>query len=124
AEAIDQTRGWFYTLLAIATLLDKPVPYRNVLCYGHVLDKKGQKMSKSKGNIVDPWEMFSRHGVDAIRFYFFSVNQPGEPKRFDEKAIEEVTKKVFLILWNVLSFERMFRVADTDHSIRPQVSHP
>lgn len=109
SEAIDQTRGWFYTLLAVSTLLgyEEP-PYKNVICLGHVLDAKGQKMSKSKGNTVDPWEMIDKHGADAIRLFFFTVNQPGEPKRFDEKAVLEVTKKTFLILWNVLSFYRMF----------------
>jgi isoleucyl-tRNA synthetase len=110
AEAIDQTRGWFYTLLAVSTLMGREEPpYKNVICLGHVLDAKGQKMSKSKGNVVDPWLMFDKHGSDAIRFYLFTVNQPGEPKRFDEKAVEEVTKKVFLILWNVLTFWQMFR---------------
>ncbi|MEA3248833.1 MAG: class I tRNA ligase family protein [Patescibacteria group bacterium] len=108
SEAIDQTRGWFYTLLAISTLLDRGTSYKNVICLGHVLDAKGQKMSKSKGNVVDPWVMMDKWGADAIRYYFFTVNQPGEPKRFDEKGIEEITKKVFLILWNVLSFHKMF----------------
>ncbi len=110
AEAIDQTRGWFYTLLAVSALTGREEPpYKNVICLGHVLDAKGQKMSKSKGNVVDPWLMFDKHGADAIRFYFFTVNQPGEPKRFDEKGVEEVTKKVFLILWNVLTFWQMFK---------------
>jgi isoleucyl-tRNA synthetase len=108
AEAIDQTRGWFYTLLSVSTLLDCGTPYRNVICLGHIQDNKGQKMSKSKGNIVDPWEMMDKWGADAIRYYMFTLNQPGEPKRFDEKGLEEVTKKVFLILWNVLSFWKMF----------------
>ncbi|MFA6603896.1 MAG: class I tRNA ligase family protein [Patescibacteria group bacterium] len=109
SEAIDQTRGWFYTLLAVSTLLDKPTPpYKNVICLGHVLDAKGQKMSKSKGNVVDPWLMISKYGADAIRYHFFTVNQPGEPKCFDEKSLDEVTKKVFLILWNVLTFWQMY----------------
>jgi len=109
SEAIDQTRGWFYTLLAVSTLLGKETPpYRNVICLGHVLDAKGQKMSKSKGNVVDPWLMIDKYGADAIRYYFFTVNQPGEPKLFDEKQLDEVTKKVFLILWNVLSYYQMY----------------
>jgi len=108
SEAIDQTRGWFYTLLAISTLLGRGTSYKNVICLGHVLDAKGQKMSKSKGNVVDPWAMMDKWGADAVRWYFFTVNQPGEPKRFDEKGLEEITKKVFLILWNVLSFWKMF----------------
>jgi isoleucyl-tRNA synthetase len=109
SEAIDQTRGWFYTLLAVSTLLGNGTPpFRNVICLGHVLDAKGQKMSKSKGNVVDPWVMIDKYGADAIRYHFFTVNQPGEPKCFDEKALDEVTKKVFLILWNVLSFYQMY----------------
>ncbi len=109
SEAIDQTRGWFYTLLAVATLLGKETPpYKNVICLGHVLDGKGQKMSKSKGNVVDPFVAIDKFGADAIRYYFFTVNQPGDPKRFDEKAVEDVVKKTFLILWNVLSFYKMY----------------
>ncbi|HSD12881.1 MAG TPA: class I tRNA ligase family protein, partial [Patescibacteria group bacterium] len=109
SEAIDQTRGWFYTLLAVSTLLGKETPpYKNVICLGHVLDSKGQKMSKSKGNVVDPFAAIDKYGADVIRWYFFTVNQPGDPKRFDEKAVDDVTKKVFLILWNVLTFWKMF----------------
>lgn len=112
-EAIDQTRGWFYTLLAVSTLLGKETPpYKNVICLGHVLDSKGQKMSKSKGNVVDPFAAIDKYGADVIRWYFFTVNQPGDPKRFDERAVNEVTKKVFLILWNVLTYYKMFAPAD------------
>jgi|GEM_PF-1662372 len=110
AEAIDQTRGWFYTLLAVSVLLGrKEPPYRNVICYNHILDARGKKMSKSKGNMVDPFEAFDRFGADAVRYFLFTVNQPGEYKRFDDKAVDEVTKKVFMILWNVLSFWQMYR---------------
>jgi isoleucyl-tRNA synthetase len=108
SEAIDQTRGWFYTLLAVSTLLGKEPAYKNVICLGHLLDAKGQKMSKSKGNVVDPWKMFEKYGSDAVRFHLYTVNQPGEPKRFDEKEVDGVVKKVFLILFNVLSFWKMF----------------
>ncbi len=109
SEAIDQTRGWFYTLLAVSTLLGKTTPpYKNVICLGHVLDGKGKKMSKSKGNVVDPFEAMDKYGADVIRYYLFTVNQPGEAKRFDEKAVDEVTKKVFLILWNVLTYYKMY----------------
>ncbi len=109
SEAIDQTRGWFYTLLAVSTLLGKNTPpYKNVICLGHVLDAKGQKMSKSKGNVVDPFIAIDKYGADVIRYYFFTVNQPGDPKRFDERAVDEVTKKVFLILWNVLTYYKMY----------------
>lgn len=121
SEAIDQTRGWFYTLLAVSTLLDRPTPpYKNVICLGHVLDAKGQKMSKSKGNVVDPFKAIDTYGADAIRYYFFTVNQPGEPKRFDEKSVEEVTKKVFLILWNVLTFYKMFAGEQKDRMAEGQ----
>ncbi len=109
SEAIDQTRGWFYTLLAVSTLLGKKTPpFKNVICLGHVLDSKGQKMSKSKGNVVDPFAAIDKFGADAVRFYFFGVNQPGDPKRFDEKAVSEVVNKVFLLLWNVYTFWRMY----------------
>ena len=108
SEAIDQTRGWFYTLLAVSTLLDKATPpFKNVICLGHILDAKGQKMSKSKGNVVEPFAAMDKFGADVIRYYLFTVNQPGEPKRFDEKAVDEVLKKVFMILWNVLAFYQM-----------------
>jgi isoleucyl-tRNA synthetase len=108
AEAIDQTRGWFYTLLAVSTLLGREPAYKNVICLGHLLDAKGQKMSKSKGNVVDPWKMFEKYGADAVRFHLYTVNQPGEAKRFDEKEVDGVVKKLFLILWNVLSFWKMY----------------
>jgi isoleucyl-tRNA synthetase len=108
SEAIDQTRGWFYTMLAVAALMGRTEPpFRNCVVLGHVLDAKGKKMSKSKGNAVNPFDAFDQFGADAVRYYFFTVNQPGEYKRFDPKAVEEVTKKNFLILWNVLSFYQM-----------------
>ena len=107
-EAIDQTRGWFYTLLATSTLLDRGAPYKNVICLAHINDKHGKKMSKSKGNVVDPWEMMERHGADALRMLLYTMNQPGETKNFDPRAVEEIVKKNWLILWNVLSFYNMF----------------
>lgn len=110
SEAIDQTRGWFYTLLAVNTLLGyKHPPYKNVISMNHILDAKGFKMSKSKGNIVDPWAMFAKYGADAMRFYLYSVNQPNDYKRFDEKDVDGVVKKVFLILWNTMEFWKMNR---------------
>lgn len=104
SEAIDQTRGWFYTLLAISTLLDKGPAYKNVINLGHLLDTKGQKMSKSKGNVIDPWDAMAKYGVDSLRWYMYSVNQPGDNKLFGEKDAELVLRKNFVILWNVLSF--------------------
>jgi isoleucyl-tRNA synthetase len=104
SEAIDQTRGWFYTLLAVSTLLEKGISYRNVICLGHVLDEKGQKMSKSKGNVVSPWEVGEKYGFDAVRWYFYTVNQPGDAKRFREQDLRDIVKRLHLILWNVYSF--------------------
>ncbi|MFN3301634.1 MAG: isoleucine--tRNA ligase [Patescibacteria group bacterium] len=109
AEGIDQTRGWFYTLLAISTLLDFGPPYKNVICHGLVLDEKGEKMSKSRGNVVLPEKIINRYGADALRFYFYTVNQPGEAKCFSEKQVEEIVKRIFLIFWNVVSFYQIYK---------------
>ncbi len=117
AEAIDQTRGWFYTLLAVAAIVGKGLPrgpalrgapYKNVISTGHVLDKQGQKMSKSKGNIMDPWTMIQKYGADAIRWHFFTMNDPGDPKRFDEADLGKTLRKTFLILWNSFQFLHMY----------------
>jgi isoleucyl-tRNA synthetase len=113
-EAIDQTRGWFYTLHAIGVLLGKGLAYKNVICLGHILDKEGKKMSKSLGNTVNPWEMMDKYGVDAIRFWMYSVNQPGDSKNFDEKTIDEVVKRVFNMLSNVYTFYELY--ADKNRS--------
>lgn len=122
SEAIDQTRGWFYTLLAIGVLLGKGAPYKNVICLGHINDAKGEKMSKSKGNIVDPWEVLDKWGADALRFHFYAINQPGEAKNFDVKNIEEVVKKNFLILFNVLSFYQTYALSSASAPQSPPVS--
>jgi len=95
SEAIDQTRGWFYTLLAVSTLLKKGTPFKNVICLGLVLDEKGQKMSKSKGNIVKPAEAINRFGADAARLYFYTVNGAADAKRFDFKEVESLYRKFF-----------------------------
>jgi len=110
AEAIDQTRGWFYTLLAISTLLGFGSPYKNVVSAGHVLDKKGEKMSKSKGNIVDPWLILEKYSADALRWYFFAVNQPGDAKLFSEKEVEEKLKKFILTFWNCYLFFKTYGI--------------
>jgi isoleucyl-tRNA synthetase len=104
AEGIDQTRGWFYTLLAISTLMGFGPPYKNVISLGHVLDEKGEKMSKSKGNVVDPWYIIGKYGVEATRWYFFTINQPGDPKLFSEKDVAEVLKRFILTFWNCYLF--------------------
>ncbi len=109
SEAIDQTRGWFYTLHAIGILMDRGKAFKNVICLGHLLDKDGKKMSKSLGNIVDPWEMIDKYGVDSLRLWMYSVNQPGESKNFDEKTISELHGKVFNLLYNVLAFYELYR---------------
>lgn len=104
SEAIDQTRGWFYTLLAVSTLLEQGAPYRNVVCLGHVLDEKGEKMSKSKGNVVRPPEILEKYGADALRWYFYRVNKPGASKLFSKKEVEKCLKKFLMTLWNCFRF--------------------
>ncbi len=111
SEAIDQTRGWFYTLLAVSTLLGKGAPYKNVICLGHMLDKDGKKMSKSLGNIVDPNEMIEKYSADAVRWYMYTITAPGDSKRFDEKILNEMVQKVFMILWNVKAFYELYASA-------------
>lgn len=108
-EAIDQTRGWFYTLHAVGTLMGRGRAYKNVICLGHILDAEGKKMSKSLGNIVDPWAMIEKYGVDTLRLWMYSVNQPGESKNFDEKTVAELHNKVFNLLYNVLAFYELYR---------------
>ena len=109
SEAIDQTRGWFYTLLAISTLLGFGTPYKNVISLGHVLDEKGEKMSKSKGNIVDPWYIVEKYGSDATRWYFYTVNQPGDSKLFSEKDVDGALRRFIMILWNCFVFYDTYR---------------
>lgn len=108
SEAIDQTRGWFYTLLAISTVLKKGPAYKNVISLGHILDEKGEKMSKSKGNIVDPWYVLEKYGADAARWYLFTINQPGDSKLFSEKDIETSLRKFILTFWNSYVFLKTY----------------
>lgn len=104
SEAIDQTRGWFYTLHALGTLLfDRPA-YKNVICLGHLLDGKGEKMSKSKGNVADPWEVVGRFGADATRWYMFAAGPPYNPRRFSMELVSESLRQFLLTLWNTYSF--------------------
>ncbi|KKU67672.1 MAG: Isoleucine-tRNA ligase [Parcubacteria group bacterium GW2011_GWA2_47_16] len=117
SEAIDQTRGWFYTLHAIGTLMGKGRAYKNVICLGHILDAEGKKMSKSIGNVVDPNLMIEKYGADALRFWMYSVNQPGEPKNFDEKTVDEVVKKVFNLAGNVLAFYKLYESENSKSQI-------
>lgn len=121
SEAIDQTRGWFYTLLAISTLLGKTAPYKNVITYGHILDAKGQKMSKSKGNVVNPWEVADKYGIDVLRWYFYTVGGPGEPKRFDIKDLNEVQNKFYRTFWNSYQFFKTYAGEVGSRSVRGRV---
>ncbi|HRZ95131.1 MAG TPA: class I tRNA ligase family protein [Candidatus Moranbacteria bacterium] len=117
-EAIDQTRGWFYTLHAISSLLsiDKKVPsgncFKNVICLGHILDAKGKKMSKSKGNIVEPMKIMDEYGADMLRWMLYTINQPGLPKRFDVKGMKDIMNRVFRMLWNSYYFFVMYSNID------------
>ena len=103
-EAVDQTRGWFYSLLAASTMLFGKSSYKNCLVLGHVLDSEGKKMSKSRGNTVDPWSVFSRQGADALRWTLFTATSPGNPRRFSEDQVDEAVRKYLLTLWNTYSF--------------------
>ncbi len=115
-EGLDQTRGWFYTLLAVSTLLNFGTPYKNVVVNGIVLDAKGKKMSKSKGNIVWPKDVIDRFGVDVARFYFYTINQVADPKRFDFKDVQTIYRKFFDTLRNVLVFFSTY----TDKQFKPK----
>jgi len=103
-EAVDQTRGWFYSLHAISTLLFSRPCFRNVICLGHILDDKGEKMSKAKGNVVKPMAVIDKHGADALRWYCLTSSPPGNVRRFSEKLVAEITRRFLLTLWNVYSF--------------------
>ncbi len=103
-EAQDQTRGWFYSLLAVATLLGQPAPYRNVVCLGLILDEEGQKMSKSRGNTVEPWQVLDTYGADALRWYFFTSKQPWDGYRFSAEAIGEGVRLFLKQLWSTYYF--------------------
>ena len=104
SEAVDQTRGWFYSLMAISTLLFNKAPFKNVIVMGHVQDENGQKMSKSKGNAVDPFDALQTYGADAIRWYFYTAGAPWLPKRFSGKAVQEGQRKFMSTLWNTYAF--------------------
>jgi isoleucyl-tRNA synthetase len=121
-EAVDQTRGWFYSLLAIATLMEyvgeikQGHCFDNVICLGHVLDAQGKKMSKSKGNVVDPWEMCNQFGSDTLRWYLYTINQAGEPKRFNVKDIADKNRRFFGTLFNSFIFLQTYK----DKGFRPR----
>ncbi len=103
-EAVDQTRGWFYSLHAISTLLFNQISYKNVVCLGLILDSEGVKMSKSRGNVVDPWDVLNLHGADALRWYLYTASPPASDRRFSLDLVGEVVRKFLLTLWNIYSF--------------------
>jgi isoleucyl-tRNA synthetase len=111
-EALDQTRGWFYSLLAVATLLFDRSSYRNVVCLGLILDEQGRKMSKSLGNTVEPWDVLDRFGADALRWYFFTSKQPWDGYRFSLNTIEESVRQFLLPLWNTYGFYVLYANAN------------
>ncbi len=104
SEAVDQTRGWFYSLHAISTLLFEQSCFKNVICLGHILDAEGEKMSKAKGNVVDPWSIINKYGADALRWYLFTSAPAGNVRRFSGEAVGEVLRNLLLTLWNIYSF--------------------
>jgi isoleucyl-tRNA synthetase len=101
---VDQTRGWFYSLHAISTLLNDEVSFKNVICLGHIQDAEGRKMSKSLGNIVQPWDVLNVHGADALRWYLYTASPPGQERRFSSDLVGDVIRSFTLTLWNVYSF--------------------
>ena len=118
-EGIDQTRGWFYSLLAVSTLLGKEAPYKNVVSYSHVLDEKGKKMSKSLGNTVNPWDVIEKFGADAARWYFYTVNNPGDSKLFSEKDVGAKFFGFMTTLWNSLRFFELYHDENTELLTHP-----
>ena len=111
-EGLDQTRGWFYSLLAISTMLDRGLPFRNVVVNNLILDAEGQKMSKSKGNTVDPWDAIGEHGADGIRWYFITASNPWVPKRYDPTAVQESTRKFLDTVFNTYRFFTLYANAE------------
>ncbi len=124
-EALDQTRGWFYSLLAVSVLLFDESPYKDVVCLGLILDEDGQKMSKSKGNVVDPFEILDRFGADALRWYFFSSKQPWDGYRFSEETIAEGVRLFLNTLWNTYGFLVLYEnAADGDEVLGSEAGPP
>ena len=123
-EAQDQTRGWFYSLLAISTLLSRPAPYRNVVCLGLILDEDGQKMSKSKGNTVEPWQVLDTYGADAFRWYFFTSKHPWDGYRFSMEAIGEGVRLFLKQLWSTYFFYVLYAHASADQLSKATAAKP
>ncbi|MCR4726546.1 MAG: isoleucine--tRNA ligase [Clostridia bacterium] len=112
SEAVDQTRGWFYTLMAISTLLFDKAPFKNCIVLGHVCDKDGLKMSKHKGNVVDPWSVLDKQGADAVRWYFYTGSSPWLPSRFYSEAVSEAQRKFMGTFWNTYAFFALYAGID------------
>lgn len=124
AEGQDQTRGWFYTLLAVSTLYRGQSSYKNVISHNLVLDKEGKKMSKSVGNVVDPFEMMNKYGADSVRWYFYSSVNLGMPYKFDKEQVSDVSRRFFRILWNVYNFFVVNAKADDwEPKGKPETNH-
>jgi len=124
-EAVDQTRGWFYSLHAISTLLNDQVSFKNVICLGLILDGQGAKMSKTRGNVVDPWDVIRQNGADAMRWYLFTASPPGQERRFSADLVAEVVRNFTLTLWNTYSFFVTYSNLDhwkPDANVTPQYS--
>ncbi len=124
-EAVDQTRGWFYSLHAVSTLLMDSVAFKNVICLGLILDANGQKMSKSRGNIVDPWEVINKNGADAMRWYLYTASPPGQERRFSTDLVSDVMRTFILTLWNTYSFFMTYASLDRwapDPAVQPEYS--
>ncbi len=119
-EAVDQTRGWFYSLHALSTLLKGEPSYKNVICLGLILDERGRKMSKRVGNVVEPLPLLDEHGADALRWYLFTASQPGEARRFSSRLVNQTLRQVLLTLWNIYSFFTGYAAIDRfDPSQKP-----
>ena len=123
SEAVDQTRGWFYSLMAISTLIFDKAPFKNVIVLGHVQDKDGQKMSKSKGNAVDPMDALNKYGADAIRWYFYSNSAPWLPNRFHEDAVLEGQSKFMGTLWNTYAFYVLYAEIDQFNPLEHELEY-
>ncbi len=123
SEAVDQTRGWFYSLLAISTLIFDEAPYKNVIVLGHVQDENGQKMSKSKGNAVDPFDALETHGADAIRWYFYENSAPWLPNRFHAGAVTEGQRKFMGTLWNTYAFFVLYANIDNFDASKYEIEY-
>ena len=121
SEAVDQTRGWYYTLLAVSTLIFNKAPFKNCIVLGHVQDRDGQKMSKHKGNVVDPWDALNKQGADAVRWYFYANSAPWLPSRYYDEAVSELQRKFMGTLWNTYAFYILYAEIDqfnpTEHAL-------